>query len=145
VKGLEADPSEVVSMPTQASLGATPTACGASDAPRVVAPFLTGTRHPVTITIDGTPELLATTSAVLRGDAKSACVVAYEARAVGSKKTGKDDVGYGALIPWGDLERAFVFKANAAGETWVRTMRCAASKDVPSGVSGVEGFGAASN
>lgn len=139
VKGLESDPSEIAPLPTQHDLADPPVACGASESPRVVVPFATGTRHPIAVSTDGAETLLATGSAVLRGDDKSACVLAYEARSI-AKKGAKAEDALSAIVPWADKEHAFLFRTAPAGDVSVRPMRCAASKDLPSGLGGVEGF-----
>ncbi len=145
VKGLESDPSEVVALPSQKDLADPPAACGASESARVVVPFAAGTRHPLTVSIDGVETLLATGSAVLRGDGASACVVAYEARPLATKKpatpAAKSEDALGAILPWADKEHAFVFRTAPTGEVAVRSLRCVEAKELPSGLDGAEGFG----
>ncbi|MBI2389122.1 MAG: hypothetical protein HYV09_05855 [Deltaproteobacteria bacterium] len=154
LKGVEVDPSEVVGVPTQKLLGDNPSACAATDtAPRVVAPWSVGTRHAVVVTHDGAEALMGTSFAVLRGDTKKACVVAYEARPIArtkgdSKADSKGDAkpapseegALSALVPWSDREHAFLFRSTLTGETSVRSLRCVAAKEQPTGLSGVEGF-----
>ena len=146
LKGLEADPSEALAMPTQKSLLDPPTACVATDiSPRLVTPWSIGTRHPVVVTNDGAEALMATSYAVLRGDAKSPCVVAYEAKPivrVKGDKVGKpvDDSAFSAVLPWSDKEHAYLFKTTNAGETSVRPLKCGAAKEAPTGLGGIEGF-----
>ena len=142
LKGVEVDPSEVLSMPTQKTLADPEVACGATDTgSRVVVPFSTGTRHPITIT--GEDPLLATSAAVLRGDGKSACVLAYEAKAISKAKSDKaktDDGALSAIVPWGDRDHSYLFRTTLNGDTSVRALKCATSKDLPGGLSGIEGF-----
>ncbi len=147
LKGVEADPSEVLGMPTQKTLAEPEVACGDKEsAPRVVVPFSVGTRHPITITGEPGEPLLATSHAVLRGDGKTACVLAYEARAIAKgKSTDKvakaDPEGaLSALIPWADRDHAYLFKSAINGETSVRSMKCSPGGGVPAALSGVEGF-----
>jgi len=145
LKGVEADPSEAIAMPTQRTPGESEPACAATDsAPRVVTPFSIGTRHPITVTGDVGEQILATGSAVLRGDGKSACVLAYEAKPIARAKSEKaktpDEGTYSAVIPWGDREHAFLFRSSVNGDTSVRALKCAPGKESPSGLTGVEGF-----
>jgi len=147
LKGVEADPSEAIAMPTQKAAGDNEPACAATDtAPRVVTPFSIGTRHAILVSGDVGEQTLATGAAVMRGDAKSACVVAFEAKPIARPKTDKDkpkpaeEGTYSALIPWGDREHAFLFRSALNGDTSVRTLKCGPRKDQPPGLSGVEGF-----
>lgn len=153
LKGVEVDPSEVVALPTQKAAGGEPSACGANvTTPRVVAPWSVGTRHPLVVTQDGAESLMATSYAVLRGDAKSACVIAYEARPIARPKDAKGDSkadakptpseegALSALVPWSDREHSFLFRSTLTGETSVRSLRCVPAKEQPAGLSGVEGF-----
>lgn len=145
LKGVEADPSEAIAMPTQLTPGESEPACAATDAtPRVVTPFSIGTRHPVLVTGDVGEQLLATGSAVLRGDGKTACVLAYEAKPIARGKTDKakapDEGAYSAVIPWADREHAFLFRSAVNGDTSVRALKCSVGKEQPSGLAGVEGF-----
>ncbi len=148
LKGVEADPGEAIAMPTQKALGDNETACSATDlAPRVVTPFSLGTRHPVVVTGDVGEQVLATSSAVLRGDGKSACVLAYEAKAIVRGKIEKtdkakpaDEGAFSAVIPWADREHSFLFRSAVNGDTSVRLLKCVAGKEPPAGLSAVEGF-----
>jgi hypothetical protein len=145
LKGVEADPSEAIAMPTQKTPGDSEPACTATDtAPRVVTPFSIGTRHPITVTGDVGEQVLATSSAVLRGDGKTACVLAYEAKPIARAKSDKvkpgDEGAYSAVIPWADREHAFLFRSAVNGDTSVRALKCTAGKEPPSGLAGVEGF-----
>lgn len=150
LKGVEVDPSEVLAMPTQKALADAPAACAATDATsRVVAPFSAGTRHPMSVAIsgaagDGAEALLATTFAVLRGDAKSPCVLAYEAKPItrlkADKPKGPEEATLSAVVPWADQEHAYLFKTTVAGESSVRAMKCGPAKEAPAGLGGIEGF-----
>lgn len=131
-------------MPTQNSLGDNEPACAPTESgPRVVTPFSPGTRHPVVITGDLGEQVLATASAVLRGDGKASCVLAYEAKPITRAKSEKkpaEEGAYSAVIPWADREHSFLFRTSVNGDTSVRTLKCAPGKDQPPGLSGVEGF-----
>ncbi len=143
LKGVESDPSEAIPMATQTSLADPPSACSGDSGTRVVAPFSSGTRHPLTVKGEGADVLLATTYAVVRGDAKTACVAAYEARPIStkSKAVKTDENAYSAVIPWADKDHAYLFRTASNGDASVKTMKCAPSKEVPAGLAGVEGFG----
>lgn len=143
LKGLEVDPSEVVPMPTQKTLGDAPNACTAADSgARVVAPFSVGTRHPLTIVGNGDDSLLVTSAAVIRGDGKTACVAAYEARAPEHAAPAKLEQGtLAALVPWADKEHSALFRTASNGDASIRSMSCSAgSPPPPSALSGIEGF-----
>lgn len=147
LRGIEADPGEVIPFATQKSLSDPPTVCGAdaSAGGRVAAPFSSGTRHPIVVTGEGADQLLATTFAAIRpnkdGDEKSACVVAYEARPIGAKKN--DEGGPFAIVPWGDQAHSSLFRTATNGELSVRAMSCqplTSKESVPPGLGSVEGF-----
>lgn len=145
LKGVEVDPSEVLAMPTQKALTDPPNACAATDAtPRIVTPWSNGTRHPVVVTADGAESLMATSYAVLRGDPKSPCVVAYEVKPIvrvkGDKPKPADDAALSAVLPWSDKEHAYLFKTAASGDTSVRPLKCGPAKEAPTGLGGIEGF-----
>lgn len=145
LRGIEADPSEVLTMPTQKTLADPEVVCAATETgPRIVVPFSVGTRHPMTISGEPGEPILATSSAVLRGDGKSACVLAYEAKSISKGKVDKTktdtDGALSAIVPWADREHSYLFRTSLNGDTSVRGLKCGATKDLPAGLSGIEGF-----
>jgi photosystem II stability/assembly factor-like uncharacterized protein len=133
------DPGEPVAVPTQASLGAMPRACGgAQTSPRIVAPYAKGTRHPVVIAGEATEVVLATTGALIQGKGgDDACVRAWEAQplAWGS------GTRHGALVSADDLAHSTLFKID--GEVLsAKSMSCTLeSGPLPASLVDAEGFG----
>ena len=139
IKASEVDPSETIEMPTQKLLADPPKTCdvGALATPRIVAPFVRGTRHPLLISGEGNEVVLATASAVMHGSGKDACVTAFEATAVVSA-----GATYSAIVGTDDLAHATLFKVGANGQdVSVRSMSCAyAPGPLPSALTTIEGF-----
>lgn len=130
----ELDPSEWFALPTQKSLGDQPRACDAppvtdGSAFRYFAPYFKGTRHPLSVDVDGAPVVLATDRAAVRGSTKApgdACVSALEAVTVGDS-----DVIYSGLVFPDDLSHSLIFSVNKS-DPWpeaisFRAMDCAYS------------------
>jgi hypothetical protein len=137
-----------IRVPTQLDAGDTPKRCGTghkSDSPRVVAPHLGGTRHPIVVTDTSEPmRVLLTDSAVMHGTPEEPCVAAFDAEVVpidtsgGTAAPGYGGYGYApaptapereqAIILLDDMEHSWIFKHVAApgGKTRVeyRTMSC---------------------
>ena len=139
IKASEVDPSEAIEMPTQKLLVDPPKACdaGALATPRIVAPFVRGSRHPVIVSGEGSELLLATSSAVMHGSGKDACVTAFEATAAGSA-----GATYSAIVSADDLAHATLFRTGANGqEVSARPMTCTlAPGPLPAALASVEGF-----
>lgn len=138
LKGSDPDPTEAIEVPTQRALADPPKGCNdaALATPRIVAPPLRGTRHPIVITGEGNEVILATTSAVMHGSGKDACVTTFEA---GGSSGG---TMYDALIPPDDLAHAVLFRASPGSQDiTARSMSCSfAPGPLPKELSTVEGF-----
>ena len=134
-------PTEVISLATQRDLGDPPRACDAasSSLPRVVLPFVTGSRHPVMIKDDARALSLATWDVVARtskvGPACASSWLVSRPSSIG---------GDLAAIGSDELEHATLFteKTDATGRTMTaRAMSCAPSNEpLPSAYSGAKGF-----
>lgn len=111
---------------TQRDLPDPPRACGAADraaTPRVLAPALATTRRRVRVLdTNGEPfRTMTTGTAIAYGTRAEPCVAVYEAVATDERGRGEETT---ALLPLGDLEHAWIFRADDGGVAW-RTMRCA--------------------
>ncbi len=138
MKGPDPDPAGSVALPTQASAsaGCEATATG----PRVVAPHLGGTRHPVTVVGETDNILLATSSALLKGTGKTGCVVARDARPIVRPGDTTPSSPYSALIG-GSAKEGVLFRTNnMSGEISARALTCATTTEMPSGLETVDGF-----
>jgi hypothetical protein len=104
-------------VPTQLSLGERPERCSPSSeagTPRIVAPHHPGTRHPVIINDGGdTPQSFITAYAVLHGSPSAACVSAFDAEPV--QLDGVALPTARAILPFGDLGHAYLFRASSQG------------------------------
>jgi len=142
LKGMEPDPSEAIALPTQKAVADPPRTCDAAAlaTPRVVAPYVLGSRHPVTVIGEGNDLLLATGSAVLHGSATDGCISAWEARGTTASITAAG--AYTAIVAPDDLAHATLFKTTPGkGEVAMRSMTCVYAKDaMPAGLAAVEGF-----
>jgi hypothetical protein len=132
---------------TQLDLPAVPRACGAADrssSPRVVAPFVPGTRHPVLVTDPFEPmRVLLTADAVLHGAPSAPCVAAYEAAIVPESAAAP---GERALLPVDSLDRSWLFRATEGARDQprsleYRTMSCRfdPAVEIPPEVKGQNG------
>lgn len=133
------DPGEPVAVPTQASLGAMPRACGgAQTSPRIVAPYAKGTRHPVVIGGEAAEVVLATTSALMHGKGgDDACVRAWEAQPV----AWGSGTQYGAIVSADDLAHSTLFKIDGEVRS-AKAMSCTLeSGALPAALVDAEGFG----
>lgn len=138
LKTPDADPQGAVSLPTQwvATAGCEPNAAGS----RVVAPYVGGSRRPVTVTGEGEAIVLATGNALLKGTGKSGCVAAWEARPVARPNEPPASTPYAALVA-GNTKDAVLFRTNnLLGEVSARALTCAVTTDVPPGLEGLDGF-----
>jgi photosystem II stability/assembly factor-like uncharacterized protein len=139
IKASEVDPSEAIELPTQKLLADPPKACdaGALATPRIVAPYVRGSRHPLLISGEGNEVVLATAAAVMHGSGKDACVTAFEATSTSGGTT-----SYTAIVSTDDLAHAALFKVGTNGqEVSVRSMTCTyAPGPLPTSLTTVEGF-----
>ncbi len=145
VKGSDPDPSDAFELPTQKLLADPPRACDAAAlaTPRVVAPYVRGSRHPVIVVGEGNEMILATGPAVLHGSGKDACAQAYEVVSVGSGGNGAPaGLTYSAIVSPDDLTHVSLFRTgNPAQELAVRPMTCSFVKGpLPAALSGIDGF-----
>ena len=124
-------------VPTQQSLTDRPTRCTASElsgTPRIDAPALPGTRHPMVVTdASDAPRLFLTNSAVLHGTPESACATAFGADEV--VIDGASARHEQVLLLTDDLEHTWLFRQsqNSSGAptgVQYRTMKCHFDPDV---------------
>ncbi|HTA92798.1 MAG TPA: hypothetical protein VK745_24640 [Polyangiaceae bacterium] len=132
-----------VPVPTQANLADRPSRCAASDltsTPRINAPFLPGTRHPIVVTDNSdAPRLFLSSGFVLYGTPENACSTAFDG----------DEIPVDAAAPrhervlilLDDLEHSWLFRlvgdSNATPPALqYRTLKChfEPDLDVPSDV-----------
>jgi hypothetical protein len=75
-----------IAVPTQANLADRPSRCGNAElasTPRIDAPFLPGTRHPIVVTdASDPPRLFLSLGAVLYGTPDNACATAFDAEEI---------------------------------------------------------------
>jgi hypothetical protein len=75
-----------IPVPTQSSLADRPSRCSASDVtttPRIDAPYVPGTRHPIVVTDSSdAPRLFLSSGAVLYGTPENACAAAFDAEEI---------------------------------------------------------------
>lgn len=149
--GLAPELGAATQVPTQLELGDVPTACapGAADpkSQRIVLPWVRGSRHPLTVDIDGTLHVLATGAVASRLVSAVACAVALEATEVGLTPVAPDASQpdeYSALVFAGDPAGSLLFRVH--GPDWpavvsVRPMSCSFSAGpLPEPLARVEGF-----
>ncbi len=143
----ELDPSEWFALPTQKALGDVPRACDAPAATdgslfRYFAPYSVGTRHPVSIDVDGTPVILATDRLAVRGSTKTpntACVSALEVL------NDDEDTAYSGLVFADDLTHSVLFTVNKS-DAWpeaisMRPMECQyIAGELPDSLKEKQGF-----
>jgi hypothetical protein len=138
---------EPTRVPTQLDLAATPRPCSPADrtsTPRVVAPYQSGTRHPILVTDPiEPPRVLLTADAVLHGLPTSPCVDAYEAVLVSTEPASVPNARREQAIlrlPLDTSEPSVLFRTRAGArgawgdiELEFRTMTCRADPgaDVP--------------
>jgi len=96
-----------VALPTQLGLGTTPRGCSAEErrsTPRLVAPSLPGSRHPVLVRSSGEGFVLLTDWAVLHGTEAAPCLGAWGAHGVEPARGGS------SAIIVGDPSHAWLFR-----------------------------------
>ena len=111
---------QVIALPTQPELPSEPRPCSADDrsnSPRVNAPSMVGTRHPVLVQGSVETHTLLTERAVLHGGAGNPCVAAWHATKIGHH-------GSHVAVISGDLQHAWLFKSPAHGVLAYRPMSC---------------------
>jgi photosystem II stability/assembly factor-like uncharacterized protein len=138
----EPDPTSSFALPTQRSLG-DGRACDKAGlaAPRVVAPYSRGTRHPVIVDLDGAEVLLATNQATVHvppggGDG---CLGMWEA----TPPVWKSGDQFNALVPLDDLAHVVLFRSTSkSNEQQARVLTCTLSKEtpIPASLNNVDGF-----
>jgi hypothetical protein len=135
--GLGPELGAATAVPTQVSLGDVPRPCspGVADPKdqRIVLPWVRGSRHPVSIDIDGKPHVLATGGVAARlPSSGDACAVALEATEESDTLPSEDDTDhtdeYSALVFPADPGGSLLFKVR--GPDWptpvsVRPLSCA--------------------
>lgn len=149
--GLGPELAAATAVPTQLALGDVPRACapGVADpkSQRVVLPWVRGSRHPLTIDVDGTPHVLATGSLASRLVASVACAAALEAAEVEPIEVNEDSLQrdkYSALVFPGDPAGSLLFKVH--GPDWpdtvsVRPISCSFEPGpLPESLATAEGF-----
>jgi hypothetical protein len=112
-----------VALPTQLGLGTTPRGCSAEErrsTPRLVAPSLPGSRHPVLVRSSGEGLVLLTDWAVLHGTEAAPCLAAWGAHGVEPARGGS------SAIIVGDPSHAWLFRPTPgrARALDVRPMAC---------------------
>lgn len=143
------DPDAAVALPTLDTIADPPKACGKTPGPwRVLAPWSTGTRHPMIVSVDGRELALATSNAIVRaGPSGDTCVSAMDAQTVTTstfKPTSSE--WYSAILHPDDLGHAALFKSTwksgiPNNEMSVRAMSCSFTPGpMPEGFSSVPGF-----
>lgn len=137
-----------VAVPTQLDYTDRPPRCSAtqrSSTPRVVQPFIDGTRHPVIISDANEPlRLLMTGRAVMYGTPKSPCVAALDAEVVPLQMNEGRTQGEHAILPTDDLDHAWLFRTVSEGRGSVvqyRNMSCRydPTAEVPAEAYSVQG------
>jgi hypothetical protein len=102
-----------IAAPTQRDSAERPTRCSPEQratSPRVVAPYLPGTRHAVVIADAVEPlRVLLTGAAVMHGTPDAACVAAFEAEIVAIDTTTVTE-NERAIIPLAELDAAWLFR-----------------------------------
>ena len=115
-----------VAVPTQLDLSAAPRACSdveVRDTARVVAPYMSGTRHPLVIASAEGSWTLLTSRAVLHGTPSNPCVLGWDAEDVG-----RGGQGVTALVA-GDMKSGWLFHSLDGGRLEHRPLRCEPSPD----------------
>jgi hypothetical protein len=132
-----------VAVPTQANLAERPNRCGSTDlasTPRIDAPYLPGTRHPIVVTDNSdAPRLFLTSGAVLYGTPENPCATALDAEEIPVDAAPPRHERVLMLLD--DLEHTWLFRSvdNANGtapDVQYRTLKCHFEPDleVPSEV-----------
>jgi len=149
LEGTKSDPDVLGTLPMQKTMTDPPRACAKGTTPpwRIMVPFSTGTRHPLTVNSDGRDLLFATTTQIFRaGPSGDPCVSAIDAQQItpASVKSGTSEY-FNVIIPPDDLGHASLFrsiwKSVGGNETAVRTMSCTyAPGPVPEALANTPGF-----
>jgi photosystem II stability/assembly factor-like uncharacterized protein len=122
-----------IAVPTQLDVRGPPQRCGTSDrssAPRIIASWEPGTRHPVIVTDSTEPlRVLLTNSAVMYGTPASPCVAAFDADVVPLETNNGETQSERAILPIDELEHSWLFRVvpnpNGHGSrVEARTMNC---------------------
>ncbi|MBL8714946.1 MAG: hypothetical protein JNL79_03075 [Myxococcales bacterium] len=112
--------------------------CGKDSAgkPRLVLPYVAGSRHPVTVTLDdGKSFVAATSDAIVRVDGENACVSGWT-----SDRTWADGGSFDVYLPADDLAHA-VLSRRKGSEISVRPMNCTmAAGPLPESLTEKDGF-----
>lgn len=150
VEANKADPDVLGSLPTQKTMPDPPRACGKNAPPwRITTPYTAGTRHPITVSVDGREVFFASSNQILRsGPGAEPCVSAMDAQqitATGPKPPSGSTEWYSMLIHPDDLSHATLWrsgwKSGTGNETVVRTMTCTmAPGPVPEQLANTAGF-----
>jgi hypothetical protein len=117
-----------VPVPTQLDLPSLPPACGDAErqaTARVVAPYMSGTRHPVLVSAGSMAWTLLSSRAVLHGTPSRPCVLGWDAQEVG-----RQSQEVSALIA-GDMRSGWLFRVTDGGGLQHRPLRCQPSPDEP--------------
>ncbi|MBI2389123.1 MAG: hypothetical protein HYV09_05860 [Deltaproteobacteria bacterium] len=132
LEGVQADPTVIGPLPTQKSVSDPPKACGKDAGPwRMLVPWQAGTRHPVTVSLDGRDISLATSSQIVRtGPSGEGCVSALDAQVISGGGIKSSNDWYSAIVSPDDLGHASLFRSaykpgTPGTEISVRTMTCA--------------------
>jgi hypothetical protein len=111
-----------IALPSQRDVPATGASCNLEakrDTPRLNAPALPGTRHPILVHGDADTHVLLSVRATLHGTPDKACVAGWHAESVAG-------MPHTAVVS-GDASRGWLFKSPAAGVVAYSAMSCVPS------------------